>query len=158
MKTYFLRSIGISGICAWAMLGLASAFGEQPAHGPEAACAPCGNCCPRCGCTLVPVCRTTCATTKDTTHKYNLACKDICIPAVTPICRDACGGSCRVRQVHKLVIHPVTKEKTVRGCAVEWVCPNSSCGQCASSEQTAMPAAPLPVAPVPAAPIETTLK
>ena len=168
MKRYLLGLIGLAvlgGSPLWA-----DPCGNAAVCGVEAGC----NCCPRCGCKLVPACQATCDTKKETTHEYCCARKEICIPRVTPICQggrgcddsggcvagcdtgssnnrceDSCAGRCRVREVHKLMIHPVTKEVPVRKYSVAWTCPN--CGNCGSCESTAAPAA-VPVAPSPASP------
>jgi hypothetical protein len=123
-----------------------------PLQGGEPACsaegdACCNSACPHCGCGLVRVCHISCDTKKVTEYKYGCRCEDICIPGVTPICKqrrscetsgecadatgkngcqEGCGGRCVIREAHKLVKYPVTKEVPVRKCTVAWVCPN--CG------------------------------
>ena len=142
-------------------------------------CQACCDCCPHCGCKLVPACQITCTTKKTTEHKHCCTCKDICIPGVTRIgqrcegcdncggcangcsacdpcnngCQDCCDCRCRVREVHKLMVCPATKETPVRACTVKWVCPNCShCGGCeaTSAPTVSPPAAPGPTAPPPA--------
>ncbi len=146
--------------------------------GCNAGCQACCDCCPHCGCKLVPVCQITCTTKKTTVHEYCCACKEICIPGVTRIgerneccensgagnggckpcdpcnngCQDGCDCRCRVREIHKLMVCPVTKETPVRACTVQWVCPNcSNCGGCgATAAPGAAPPMPGPAAPPPA--------
>ncbi|MGA2255080.1 MAG: hypothetical protein ABSG53_10495 [Thermoguttaceae bacterium] len=171
MKRYLFGLIGLAFIGAGSLIGQTLAFGGEAACCPEAACNFCGNgchngcgdCCPRYGCKLVPVCQITCTTKKTAEHKYCCACKDICIPGVTPICgrcdncdtgnnggQDCCDCRCRVREVHKLVVHPVTKETPARVCTVQWVCPNcSGNGSAPTLAPSVAPAAPLPAAPPP---------
>jgi hypothetical protein len=70
-------------------------------------------------------------------------------------CQDSCDCNCRVYEVHKLVIHPVTKETPVRTCTVLWTCPNcSNAASCGTGGAPGMaPAAPGPTtAPAPAPP------
>ena len=142
MNRYLAGLIGLAVIGASSLVGGALAFGGEAACCPAAACNDGCNCgcndacdrCPRCGCKLVPVCQIGCTTKSETTHKYTCVCKEICVPAVTPIfggcescencgacatgcaacdpagtsCQDGCN--CRIHEVHKLVVHPVTKE------------------------------------------------
>ena len=103
-----------------------------------------------CGCKLVPVCNITCVPKTTTEHKYCCKCKEICIPGVShpgegcehcgecgacdggcnacDPCKQGCqdGGNChcRVREIHKLMVCPVTKETHVKQCTVQWVCPD----------------------------------
>ena len=122
-------------------------------------CCGCGKCCPSCGCRLVPVCHVYCAPKTVVEHKYTCRCEEVCIPGPSCCCKgcgncdgsgsccggdtcnngcQGCCGHCRVREVSRLVIHPVTKETPVRKCTVEWVCPQcgacgGQCGQCGSA-------------------------
>jgi hypothetical protein len=184
MKRYLLGLIGLAllgGSPLWAAeCGCDGGCGK-------AACDPCCRCCPHCGCCLVPVCHSFCTTKKTTEHEYSCTCNTICIPGVTPLCRkcDCCDGSghcaggcntcgsgcgacndpcedccgcCRVRNVHKLVVHPVTKEECVKKCTVEWTCPK--CGCCGATPTSVVPGsvAPTPApARLPAPPRTTTL-
>ncbi len=146
--------------------------------GYNGGCKDCSRYCPRCGCRLEPVCNPTCETKKETVHKYCCKCKDLCIPGVTPCgchggeccdnngacnggcatgcdpCEKGCGDCrCRVIEVHKLMVCPVTKEHCVRGCTVTWACPKCGdcCGGCDALPPTnAVPAAPGKAAPAPA--------
>jgi hypothetical protein len=128
--------------------------GGQPTCSPDAGnAASGGSLCPHCGCRLVPVCHTYCATKKITEYKYGCVCEELCIPGITrlaPRCRscedssrcagacdtgngsgqEGCEGRCLVREVPKLVKYPVTKEVPVRKCRVEWVCPKCGGGNC----------------------------
>ena len=197
MTKYLLPTFGVALLWGVAFLAQAQA-GETSccgAAGCEAACGNggcqgCSDCCPRCGCKLVPVCQMGCAPKKETIHEYCCKCKDICIPGVTRVgdcrpCSDKCGSGCnaceacdkgckaceacdkgcnngcgdcddcrcRVRQIHKLVVCPVTKEHSVRTCTVQWTCPNCGgcCGGCESgSPANVAPAAPGSTAPAPA--------
>jgi hypothetical protein len=70
-------------------------------------------------------------------------------------CQDGCDCRCRVRTIHKLMVCPETKEHCVKGCTVEWVCPQcsncaNSCG--ATSAPGVAPPAPGPTGPTPAPP------
>ena len=193
MTKYLLPTIGLALLGGIALLGLAptaAGAGEAVCCGPAgcemgcaaAQCPTCENsgchgceCCPRCGCKLVPVCQITCATKKTSEHKYCCKCKDICIPGVTRLCDrgqgcENCNGSangcgacdpgcqdcgdcrCRVREIHKLTVFSVTKETPVRECTVQWACPNcSNCGACGTTTAPSMaPATPGPAAPAPA--------
>jgi hypothetical protein len=180
MNRYLAGLIGLAVIGASSLVGGALAFGGEAACCPAAACNDGCNCgcndacdrCPRCGCKLVPVCQIGCTTKSETTHKYTCVCKEICVPAVTPIfgrcescencgacatgcaacdpagtgCQDGCN--CRIHEVHKLVVHPVTKETPVRTCTVVWTCPNcSNCGT--TAVPSVAPAVPGPAAPAP---------
>ncbi len=120
----------------------------------------CKKCCPSCGCCLVPVCHVYCAPKTITHHEYTCRCEDVCIPGPSCCCCkgcnqcDGCCGHCCVRQVPRLVIHPVTEEVPVRKCTVQWVCPKcgACCGQCESTATP--PTAPvvsntIPLAPLP---------
>jgi hypothetical protein len=160
MKRYLFGLIGLALFGASFLIGQTPAFGGESCC-PEAGCKTCGDgcgnaCCPSCGCKLVPVCNIKCETKKEAIHKYCCTCKDICIPRVTPICQsgecceNGCDGCCRVREIHKLVIHPATKEHQVRVCTVSWTCPR--CGSNAPATiPSVAPAAPAaPTAPVPA--------
>ncbi len=113
------------------------------------ACNGCGNCCPHCGCRLTPVCHVYCTTKPVVKHVYTCKCEDVCFPPCSCCCKGCgcCGGHCCVREVNRLVIHPVVEEHPVRKCTVEWVCPN--CG--ASGGQYGSSAAPTtaPVASTP---------
>ena len=120
-------------------------------------CCGCAKCCPSCGCRLVPVCHVYCAPKTVVEHKYTCRCEEVCIPGPSCCCnkcgncagsgsccggdtcnngcQEGCCGHCRVREVSRLVIHPVPKETPVRKCTVEWVCPQcgacgGQCGQC----------------------------
>ena len=114
----------------------ASLQGGEPACGTEGGSA-CAYTCPKCGCGLVPACNIQCTTKKVTEYKYGCRCEEICVPAVTPICKrgcccdeDACEascGRCAIHEIHKLVKYPTTKEVPVRKCTVEWVCPSCNC-------------------------------
>jgi hypothetical protein len=150
--------------------------GGGPTCGAKAQNACCGSTCPHCGCRLVPVCHTYCTTNKVTEYKYCCACEDICIPGVTPLCnkcrscetsggcagtgdtcnngcQEGCGGRCLVREPHKLVKFPVTKEVPVKKCTVEWVCPHCDCqGNCTQRVAPSSPVPPsAPVLPAPPA-------
>lgn len=176
MTKYVLPTLGLALLWGVAFFGQAQA-GAAECCGTaccETACQACCDCCPHCGCKLVPVCQITCTTKKTTEHKYCCACKEICIPGVSRIgqgcencgngcgtcdpcnngCQDGCDCRCRVREVHKLMVCPVSKEKPVRECTVQWVCPNcNNCGGCgATAAPAAAPAAPGPAAPAPNAP------
>ena len=50
----------------------------------------CCDCCPHCGCRLVPVCHVYWTTKEVTTYKYTCKCDYICVPGVTRLC-DKCG-------------------------------------------------------------------
>ena len=66
-------------------------------------------------------------------------------------CQDCGDCRCRVRTVHKLMVCPVTKEKSVKACTVQWVCPNcSNCNNCGTTAPSVAPVAPAPAAPAPA--------
>ncbi len=148
--------------------------------GREACC----DCCPRCGCKLVPVCQVTCTTKKTTEHAYCCKCKEICVPGVSrpgqgcgecggclggckggcngcaaecnacdPCngCQDSCDCRCRVHEVRKLMVCPVSKETQVKQCTVQWVCPNCShCGTCGATALPSVAPAPANAAPAPA--------
>ncbi len=168
MKKYLFTLIGFALLGSGPLLGQAptavlcgpTACNATPcgqvACGGETGCNACGDCCPQCGCRLVPVCHVYCATKKVTEHKYTCTCEEVCIPGPSCCCKkcgncdgsgscggcddcnngcqEGCGGRCRVREVPRLVIHPVTKEVPVRKCTVEWVCPKcGACGQCGST-------------------------
>jgi hypothetical protein len=187
MLKYFFGWMGLALLSGGPLLWQASALGgeagccSQAACGTEAGwgggacCDPCCQCCPHCGCRLVPVCHTYCETKKTTEHQYCQHCKDLCIPGIIPCCQRGCDscdtcnngcnsgcnngcedccGRCRVRQVHQLVVYPKTKESCVRKCTVEWVCPQCGGGcNCGSSTSPAQPAAaPSPAAPAPLMP------
>jgi hypothetical protein len=165
MKTFLIGLIGLGAIAATALLGQMPAFGGESACCPATAGNACCDCCPNCGCRLVPVCQMTCTPKKTTTNKYSCVCKDICIPAVTRMCdgHDGCNsccqscneGCCRVREVHKLVIHPVTKETQVRGCTVQWTCPN--CGGRGPCTENSVPSvSPMPASPAAPVPLPST--
>jgi len=180
MTKYLLATIGLALLGGIALLGLAPAAanaGEAACCGPAgcetgcgtSACPTCcgynechcrNECCPHCGCKLVPVCQITCTTKKTTEHKYCCGCKEICVPGVTGICgkcnpccdnggQENCDCHCRVHEVHKLMVFPATKERPVKQCTVQWVCPNCSGGS--NSAPAAVPStAPAPAAPPPA--------
>ncbi len=118
----------------------------------------CDKCCPSCGCRLVPVCHVYCAPKTVVEHKYTCRCEEVCIPGPSCCCKgcgncdgsgsccggdtgnngcQGCCGHCRVREVARLVIHPVPKETPVRKCTVEWVCPK--CGACGGQCGAAAP-------------------
>jgi hypothetical protein len=147
MKYYLLAGIGL------AVLGVS--FLREPARGGEAVCGANSGvntpreCCPHCGCRLVPVCQIYYTTKKVTEYKYRGVCEEICVPGVTPRserlagcrapaqcggapcpdgCRECCAGRCMVREVQKVAKYPVTREVPVRKCTVEWVCPACSAG------------------------------
>ena len=172
MTKYSLTTLGFALMWGVAFLAQAPATAKAGEAGccGAAGCAAGGNCggnaccdyCPRCGCKLVPVCHPTCETKKTTVHKFCCNCKEICVPGVTRVCgacencndsgnggQDCCDCRCRVHEVHKLMVCPATKEHCVRGCTVEWVCPNG-CGCQSVSAPGAAPAAPGPAAPAPA--------
>ncbi len=86
---------------------------------------------------------------KVTKHEYTCLCEDICIPGCSCCCNHCrncgcdngnngcqegcgcgCGGKCLVRDVSRLVIHPVVTEVPVKKCTVEWVCPHCGCSAC----------------------------
>lgn len=180
MKRYVLGLLGLAVLGATSQAGRNMAFGNesgcaQPACCAEPGCDGCCHGCPRCGCKLVPVCHPTREKKQETKHEFSMKCKDLCIPHVTPCryagkcgtCGGECGGGdccnhgcssgsnegCCVRQVRKLVIHPVTKEHCVRACYVTWRC--AHCGYCGNDgccEASAAPAAPVPPSIVPPAP------
>ena len=171
MNRYLFGLIGLAMLCGGPLFGQAPpavpsgpAVCNATACGPaacaaatcgcETGCNACDNCCPNCGCRLVPVCHVYCDTKKVTEHKYTCICEEVCIPGCSCCCKrcgngdgsgscgdtcnngcqEGCGGRCRVREVPRLVIHPVTKEVPVRKCTVEWVCPKcGACGQCGST-------------------------
>ena len=96
MTKYLLPTLGLALLWGVAFLGQAQA-GEATCCGTPG-CEACGNggcqacdCCPHCGCKLVPVCQITCTTKKTTEHKYCCTCKDICVPGVTRI-GERCEG------------------------------------------------------------------
>ena len=177
MTKYVLPTLGLALLWGVAFLGRANA-GDCGSAGCATSCntgCQACDCCPHCGCKLVPVCQMTCMTKKTTEHKYCCKCKDICIPGVTRLgercegcencggCANGCGACdpcnngcqdcgdcrCRVREVHKLMVCPVTKEHCVRACTVQWACPNcGNCGGCGATPAPSMtPAAPGPTAP-----------
>ena len=125
MTTCFWR------MAALALLGTIACLGLSPtaAMADGAACCghSCGNCCPHCGCCLVPECHVYWTTKKVTTYKYTCICEWICVPDVTPLC-DKCNDcrdcKCRLHQVRRLVKIPCVKEEPVKACTVEWVCPH----------------------------------
>jgi len=124
--------------------------GGEPTRSTDAQSTDCGVC-PHCGCCLVAVCHTYCTTKKVTEYKYGCACVDTCVPGVTPLCQQGCGGRCLMGESRKLVKYPVTKEVPVRKCSVEWVCPH--CDSHSNSSADVVPSSPaLPSAPVPPAP------
>ncbi len=120
MTKSFLRVIAL------ALLWGVPFAGQAPtaAMADEATCC---NCCPHCGCKLVPVCHIDCTTKKETTYKYTCNCESICVPGVTRCC-DKCGCKgdckCRIHEVKHLVKIPCVKEVPVRKCTVEWLCPH----------------------------------
>ena len=152
---------------AWLVSGLPLAVtdvqaGDAMCCGP-AACQSSCDCCPQCGCRLQPVCNTCCETKRTTEYKLGAVCETICIPGITRLCErcgscgqcgecagacEGCGDHCRVRNVHKLVKTPVTKEVPVKTCTVEWVCPH--CSRCCEGTPAATPTpAPSTTAPAP---------
>ena len=164
MTKYSLPTVGLALLWGVAFLGQAPAKAGEASCGCNAGCASCGceagcascgckggcgdcdNCCPHCGCKLVPVCQITCTMKKTTIHEHCCKCKEICIPGIAPLCHgcdacDCCNSGCktecdchcRVREVHKLMVCPVTKETPVRECTVQWVCPKCSQGNFAPS-------------------------
>jgi hypothetical protein len=172
MTRHLVGLIGLAILSAAPLLGQSSAIGGETGCCAGAACCAqgggnaCCDCCPRCGCKLVPVCQMTCTKKKETINKYCCTCKDVCIPGVTRLCergegcnngcQEGCDCHCRVREVHKLMIYPETKEKQVRGCTVQWVCPN--CNPRGGSGSTSAPSvAPPMVAPPAAAPKSSAL-
>jgi hypothetical protein len=177
MKRYLVGLLGCSLLGMSGLAAVCSAFDGEAVCATQTACSGHVACCPHCGCKLVPVCQTGCTTKKVTNHRYDVVCKELCIPGVTPVrkrgdcaggcdtggCNNGCGscgeGHCRVREVHQLVKYPVTKEVPVKTCTVTgWTCPN--CGGCggqpssaaAPAQPTAAPKAVVPV-PKPAAPL-----
>jgi hypothetical protein len=169
MTKRFLLTVGL--VLLWGLALTAAQAGESSCCGNTCAanggCDSCRQCCPHCGCKMVPQCNITCTTKKETSHKYTCKCDAICIPGITPWCKgsaggdkggscgDSCGNGCgegcgsrsMVRQVHKLAKVPATKEVPVRTCTAGWNCPNCGCGgQCESGAA----AAPGPVSPSPA--------
>ena len=82
-------------------------------------CQSCCNCCPHCGCQLVPVCHIYWTTKQVTTYKYTCMCDCICVPGITRICDkcdqcdDCCkdGCKCRLHQVRQFV-----KSRVLRRC------------------------------------------
>lgn len=180
---YLLPTLGLALLWGIALAGQAQAGECCATAGCEASCGNGGceagcDCCPRCGCKLVPSCQMGCDIKKTTEHKYCCTCKPICIPGVTRLgercescnesgacgacgacqtcnngcdngCGDCCDCRCRVHEVHKLMVCPESKEHSVRKCTVVYVCPNcSGCGGCGT---TAAPAV-APAAPGPGAP------
>jgi len=165
MKKSLISNLGLVLLLGAAFLGRAAAIAKADDAGccGASACPTCcGNnechcrneCCPHCGCKLVPYCQITCTTKKTTEHKYCCGCKEICVPGVTRICdkcneccenggQENCDCHCRIHEVHKLMIHPVTKETPVKQCTVLWVCP--TCSNCATTAPA--PAAATPMAP-----------
>ena len=173
MRTYLFGLIGVALLCGGPLLGQApdgracspatcGAATCGAATCGETGCNACGNCCPHCGCRLVPVCHVYCAPKTVVEHQYTCLCEEVCIPGcsccwlqavrqlrrfrlgpVTPattVARRAAAGKCIVRQVPRLVIHPVPKEVPVRKCTVEWVCPNcGGCGQCGATAARFVP-------------------
>ncbi len=134
-----------SAACGATACGAATCGGETGCN----SCNSCSNCCPKCGCRLVPVCHVYCAPKKVTKHEYTCLCEDICIPGCSCCCNHCrncgcdngnngcqegcgcgCGGKCLVRDVSRLVIHPVVTEVPVKKCTVEWVCPHCGCSAC----------------------------
>lgn len=137
-----------------AMMLAIPALGLLPARaraGESGCCNSQGDCCPSCGCCLVPVCKIECAPKKTTNFEYTCKCKWICIPGVTPCCEkcgerhcpdQGCCGHCAVHNVHKLMKYPVPKEECVKKCTVEWACPQCHCRFVEQGETpTAAPAA-----------------
>ena len=182
MNKYSFGLMGVVLLCGGALLGQAAAAAASDAAGcgaascGQASCAACCDCCPHCGCKLVPVCHTYCTTKKVTEYKYTCVCEEKCIPGpVRPCngcdkcaaggecgggcdagnggCQDCCGCRCRVVEVRKLVKIPCCKEEPVRKCTVEWVCPHCgggcACGATPSPAPTAAPAAPSPAPQTP---------
>ena len=95
MKRYLVGLIGLALLGASPLSGQSCAFGGRSRLRAQAGCNggcnvcnggcnACCDCCPHCGCKLVPVCQITCTTKKTTEHEYCCACKEICIPGVTP--------------------------------------------------------------------------
>ena len=140
---------------AWPSSGKPPGRARPRAAGAPGCAGGCGceacNCCPHCGCKLVPACQMTCVPKKTTEHEYCCKGKEICIPGATRPCDRCCdkcgecGGcdtcndcgcgdgkcQCRVREIHKLMVHPYEKEHCVHACNVQWVCPNGcNCGCC----------------------------
>ncbi len=178
MTKCFLQITGLALLCSVPFLGPTptAATADDATCCGNAQCGSCGNCCPHCGCKLVPVCHVYCTTKKVTTYKYTCNCETICIPGVrhcgdkcgngdgsSPCagcgdngdngCQDCCNGgcTCRIHEVRHLVKIPCVKEVPIRKCTVEWVCPHCNChGNCAAE---AAPSAPMPsAAPVLPAP------
>ena len=92
--------------------------------------------CFRCESVMVPICQICYTMKKETKYKYCCVADTICIPSVTPLCEKGdcppegncqgpknCPGACCIRDVHKLVKFPVTREVPVRQCNLLWVCP-----------------------------------
>jgi hypothetical protein len=148
----------------------------------NAGCDSCCNCCPHCGCKLVPQCHVYWETKKVTKYVYTCKCDAICVPKVECCCHKGCGegcgckegcqegccengcdngcGCCKccVHEVKKLVKCPCVHEECVRKCSVTWCCPNCGCGgccegNCCGSESTSAPAAAPAKAPVAPAPV-----
>ena len=115
----------------------------------------CCNCCPHCGCKLVPVCHVYWTTKKVTTYKYTCKCEYICVPGVTRLCDKCCDDDgcrdckCRLHEVRRLVKIPCVKQVPVKKCTVEWVCPQ--CNYNGSGMENPPPSAPMPptAAPLP---------
>jgi hypothetical protein len=158
MKRYLLGLIGLA-----LLGGVPLRAGECGCDGKQS-CDPSSHCCPQCGCCMVPVCHTFTTAKKTTVYKLSCSCETVCIPGVSPPCRrcECCDGSakggdscqeecgcCRVREIHKLVKCPVTKEECVKKCTVEWTCPK--CGKCGACETTSAPAGASPATPAPTA-------
>ena len=160
MTKYFLQLTGLALLWSVSFLGPnpPAAMADNATCCGNAGCESCCNCCPHCGCRLVPVCHIYWTTKKVTTYKYTCKCEYICVPGVTRWC-DKCGNcddcckdcKCRLHEVRHLVKIPCVKEVPVKKCTVEWVCPHCDChGNCvegAAPSPPAPPSAPMPPAP-----------
>lgn len=149
MNRYLLERIGIVLICGTRLLGephiVAAAGVGAPCHGKHAE-KPCENCCEQCGCGMVRVCQVYCSTKTETRYEYCCYGKAICIPPVTPLCKNdggpegnghchkGCEEHCCVRDVQRLVKVPVTREIPVRECRLVWVCPRCKSARVASGD------------------------
>ena len=92
MSRYLFGLIGLALLCGGPLLGQAPDGRSLQRDGlrpgdlrrrdlrRETGCNACDNCCPNCGCRLVPVCHVYCATKKVTEHKYTCICEEVCIP------------------------------------------------------------------------------
>jgi hypothetical protein len=154
MTKYFLPMIGLALLCGVAFAGPAStaAMADDATCRDNAGGGLHCDCCPHCGCQLVPVCHISCTTKKETTFTYTCQCETICVPGVTRCC-DKCGDcdggcKCRVHEVKHLVKIPCVKEVPVKKCTVERVCPQCGChGNCTEGAAPSPQLAPVPPAP-----------